>query len=43
MRTLMMDHDRGTMEGMIPNRPFSFKDKTHDPDTPNIGEALSGP
>mgnify|MGYP003334550528 CR=1 FL=1 len=39
---LMMDHDRGTLEGMIPNLPFSFKASTHDPDTPNIGEALSG-
>ena len=40
---LMMDHDRGTLEGMIPNFPFSFKASTHDPDTSNIGDALSGP
>ena len=39
----MMDHERGTMEGMIPNYPRAFKAKTHDPDTSNIGEVLSVP
>ena len=39
----MMDHDRGTLEGMIPIFPFSFKASTHDPDNHNIRETLSGP
>jgi hypothetical protein len=44
MHTLMLDHERGTLENVIPNCPFSFKAKaTEDPDTPNIGKALSGP
>lgn len=44
MHALMLDHERGTLENVIANCPFSFKAKaTEDPDTPNIGQALSGP
>ena len=44
MHALMLDHERGTLENVIPNCHFSFKAKaTKDPYTPNIGQALSGP
>ena len=44
IHALMLDHEYGTMENILLNCPSTFKaKKTYDPDTPDIGHALSGP
>ena len=49
IHALLLDSSTGTLSNVVPNCPdtfrplFGLKSKVHDPDTPNMGEAMTGP